>query len=303
MENEHQAQSPAEVEAETRALRLSVVLYAFVFVLKLGAYFHSGVMALLAEGLHTLSDVFVSGFLLLAARWSRKKPDQVHMFGYGRAQYVGALVAAVLFISFTCLELCREAIPRIVSHGPENHQNLPVAMGVLVASMAIAAAPLVSLLRAKKKGAAAKAQLMELVNDQLGLLAALVGTALVLAGFPLADPIASLVVAAIIGTNGIGLFRENLSFLVGRAPDAAVLVRIEEAARSIEAVKDVHELRAQYLGPDAIYAVLHIRIPRGTPIEDADEIAKEVSKRIRAATAVTDVTVHVDPERAVVAAA
>jgi cation diffusion facilitator family transporter len=170
-------------------------------------------------------------------------------------------------------------------------------MGVLVASMLIAAAPLVSLLRQKTRGAAAKAQLLELINDQLGLLAALAGTALVLAGFPLADPIASLVVATIIGVNGVNLFRENLSFLVGRSPDPEMMARIEAAARGVEAVKDVHELRAQYLGPDAVLAVLHINIPRGTPIEDADDIAKEVSRRIRAETPCTDVTVHVDPVR------
>lgn len=291
------APTSADHEAEIRALKLSVVLYGVVFALKLAAYFYSGVMALLAEGLHTLSDVFVSSFLLLAARWSRRAPDQQHQFGYGRAQYVGALVAAVLFISFTCLELFREAVPRLLHHGPEDHKNVPLAMGVLVASMLIAAAPLISLLRQKTRGAAAKAQLMELINDQLGLLAALVGTGLVLAGFPLADPIASLVVAMIIGANGVGLFRENFSYLVGRSPDPEVMSRIEAAARSVDAVKDVHELRAEFLGPDAVLAVLHINIPRGTPIEDADEIAKEVSRRIRAATPCSDVTVHVDPVR------
>jgi cation diffusion facilitator family transporter len=294
---DREAPARADHEGEIRALKLSVALYALVFGLKLAAYFYSGVMALLAEGLHTLSDVFVSAFLLLAARWSRRAPDQQHQFGYGRAQYVGALVAAVLFISFTCLELFREAVPRLLHHGAEDHKNVHLAMGVLVASMLIAAAPLIALLRQKTRGAAAKAQLMELVNDQLGLLAALAGTALVLAGFPLADPIASLVVATIIGVNGVNLFRENLSYLVGRSPEPEMMSRIEAAARSVDAVKDVHELRAQFLGPDAVLAVLHINIPRGTSIEDADEIAKEVSRRIRAETPCSDVTVHVDPVR------
>jgi len=49
----------------------------------------------------------------VAAIWSRKEADEVHMFGYGRAQNVAALVAAILFISFTSFELYKEAIHRL----------------------------------------------------------------------------------------------------------------------------------------------------------------------------------------------
>ena len=77
------------------------LLTLLMFALKLGAYFVTGVMVLLAEALHTLSDIFVSGVLLVALVWSQQKVDDVHMFGHGRAQNVAALVAATLFISFT----------------------------------------------------------------------------------------------------------------------------------------------------------------------------------------------------------
>ena len=81
------------------------------------------------------------------------------------------------------------------------------------------------------RGAAVKAQLAEFFNDQLGLLAALIGTLLVVAGTPLADPIASIIVATIIAINAIGLFKDNLSSLLGRSPDAEYLSRIEQLVR------------------------------------------------------------------------
>jgi divalent metal cation (Fe/Co/Zn/Cd) transporter len=58
----------------------------------------------MAETLHTLSDIFC---LRLPRRrhYSRKAADRVHMFGYGRAQNVAALTAAILFISFTSYKL------------------------------------------------------------------------------------------------------------------------------------------------------------------------------------------------------
>lgn len=282
---------------EMASLRLSVVVYVVVFALKIAAYLHTGVMALLAEGLHTLSDIFVSAFLLLAAHWSRKKADEVHMFGYGRAQYVGAIVAATLFISFTSIELCREAVPRLLEHHEAQHANLSVAIGVLALSMLVAAAPLVSLLRQKRRGAAAKAMLMELVNDELGLLAALLGTLFVLWGYPIADPISALVVAAIIGINGASLFRENLSYLVGRTPGAETMQQLEQSIRAVDGVRDLHRLRAQLIGPDSIHAEVHINVARGISIEEADEIGKRVTRRVADEIGCSQLAIHIDPER------
>src|SRR5512136_2835813 len=130
---------------DIKSIRTTLILYGVIFVMKLVAYFMSGVMALLAEALHTLADIFVSGFLLIAARYSRREADRAHMFGYGRAQNVAALVAATLFISFTCFELYREAIPHLLRPEPVAYQNLPLAIGVVIVSMFIAAIPLINL--------------------------------------------------------------------------------------------------------------------------------------------------------------
>jgi cation diffusion facilitator family transporter len=279
---------------DIRSLRLSLGVYLLVFAMKLIVYFMSGVMALFAEALHTLSDIFISGFLLVATIWSRKEADEVHMFGYGRAQNVAALVAATLFISFTSFKLYEEAIPRLFRSEEANYQNLPLALGVIVVSMLIAAAPLVKLLRQKERGAAAKAQLMELVNDELGLLAALVGTLFVVWGQPLADPIAAIVVATVIAVNAIGLFRENLCFLLGRSPGPEFLAKVESLARSVEGVLGVHGLRAEYVGPDTVHAGMHIEVRRGLPIEEADRIAEEVRERVHVETGCRYCVIHVD---------
>lgn len=285
-----------EADRELRTLKISVALYVLVLALKIGAYYVTGVMALLAEGLHTLSDIFVSGFLLVALWWSRKKPDEIHRFGYGRAQYVGALVAAVLFISFTSFELYKESIPRLFAREASTHQNIAIAIGVLALSMLLAAAPMVSLLRQKKRGAAAKAQLFELINDQLGLAAALVGTVFVSFGFAIADPIASIVVATIIGVNGVGLFRENLSYLIGRTPPSDYLAKAEERARAVEGVHNVHGMRAQMIGPEAVHVELHVEVDGTLRVDAADRIAHGVADAIHALTPNEDVvSVHVDP--------
>ena len=283
---------------ELRALELTLGVYVLVFALKLVVYLMTGVMALLAEALHTLSDVFVSGFLIVATIWSRKAADQDHMFGHSRAQNVAALVAATLFISFTSFKLYEEAIPRLFRAEDATYKNLPLALGVIVVSMVIAAAPLVTLLRQKQHGAAAKAQLMELINDELGLLAAFIGTLFVLWDQPIGDPLAAIVVATIIAINAIGLFRENTSFLLGRSPGPQYLANMERLIRSVPGVLGVHDLRAEYIGPEAIHAGMHIEVRRGTPIEEADRIAHEAEERVHAGTPSGFCVIHVDPVEA-----
>ncbi len=280
---------------DTRSLRLTLAVYVVVFAMKLTAYFMSGVIVLLAEAFHTLADIFVSGFLLIAAIWSRKGADANHMFGYGRAQNIAALVAATLFISFTSLRLYEEAIPRLFSTEQATYQNLPLAVAVVTASMILAAAPLVGLIRQKERGAAAKAQLMELINDELGLLAALAGTLFILWGYPLADPIAAIVVATIIAVNAVGLFRDNVSFLLGRSPGPEFMSRVEELALSVPGVVGIHDLRAEYVGPETVHTGMHIEVGRGLSVEEADRSSREVHKKVHKAVGCSYCVIHVDP--------
>lgn len=280
---------------EDRALKTALAVYLVIFALKLGVYFASGVMALFAEALHTLSDIFVSAFLLIAAIYSRRKADQQHMFGYGRAQNVAALVAAVLFISFTSFKLVEESLPRLFSPQAADFRNLPLAIGVLVLSMLLAVIPLVKLARQKERGPAAKAQLLESINDELGLAAALAGTLFVAMGVPIADPIASLLVAGIIAYNGVKLFRENMSYLLGRSPGEAALEEIRQTALAVPGVLAVRELRAEYIGPETLHAGMRLVVAPGTTIEAANVIAEQARQRIHQATPAGYCEIQVEP--------
>ncbi len=285
-------------QEDIRSLQLTLGLYGIIFAMKLIVYMLSGIIALLAEALHTLSDIFIATFLLIAACYSRRAADRVHMFGYGRAQNIAALVAATLFISFTSFELYREAVGRLLVHESASFQNVGLAIGVLFFSMLIAAAPLVKLLRQKSRGAAAKAQLLELINDELGLLAALIGTMLVLAGKPIGDPLAAIIIATIIAVNAVGLFRENMSILIGKAPPAEFIARVENTARLVPGVTGIHGVRAEYIGPDVIHADIHIEVSSTLTVVEAHNIAKQVDALMEPLLGNGICEVHVDPKLA-----
>lgn len=281
-----------------RGLVLALLIYLVVFAHKLGAYFATGVIVLLAETLHTLSDIFISAFRLVALLWSLRKADEVHMFGYGRAQNVAALVAATLFISFTSYRVFEESILRLFRPEEPEYGHLWLALTVILVSMVVAAVPLVALLRQNQRGASARAQFMELFNDQLGLLAALAATFFIWWRLPLGDPVSAMVVAAIIAFDTIGLFRDNLSFPLGRSPGPEFLSRVEQAARSVEGVLGVRELRAEYVGPDFVHAGLHLVVPRDLSVEDAHRIADTVRARVHEETDGRYCLIQVEPAAA-----
>jgi len=282
-------------DKEIRSLYMTVGIYAIIVIIKLIAYFSTHVMAILAESFHTLSDLFISGFLLVAILWSRKAADKDHMFGHGRAQNVAALLAATLFLSFTSYKLYEEAIPKLFHPASSTHENLPIAIGVLVLSMIIAAAPLVSLVRQRTLGAAAKAQMIELINDELGVLAALVGTIFIAVGYPLADPIATIIVATIIAINAIGVFRDNLGLVLGKSPDPAYIQKVRQIAESTEGVLGVVGPWAEYIGPDSIHVDLQIKVSSGISIDAANAIARSVRQRIQTEMNCLYCSVHPEP--------
>lgn len=275
-------------------LRLALGGYSVLFLLKLLTYFATGIGVMYAEALHSLADMLISGFLLVAALWSRKPADQNYRYGYGRAQNVAALVAATIFISFTALEAFRESINKLLSGARSEYSNVALGLAVTLLAIVISVLPMISIWRSKEKGAAATAQFTESINDEIALFAALIGIVLIANGMPLADGIASLVVAAVIGVNAGFLWWQNAQNLIGRSPEVDFYRRVEETAKSVEGVVGVHDMRAEMIGGE-VHLDMHIAVSRGMPIEEADRISEQVEGELGKRIAHAYCTIHTEP--------
>jgi len=285
-----------EHATETRGIKIALLGYLILVVLQLATYVLTNILVLLAQALEMLSDVLISTFLLLSAFWSRKPADELHMFGHGRAQNVAALVSATILISFMSLETFREAIPKLFQ-APEasEFQNIILALIVILVGMFVVAIPTIDILRVKVRGASVKAQLVALLKDEVSYVAALIAVVLVAQGYYLADPITSIFVATVIAMSGLYLFKDNVHYLVGRAPSRQFMEKVESTANSVVGVLGVHDLKAEYVGPNVVHTGFHVEVARGTPIEEADRIAEEVRERVSRETGCQHCVIHVDP--------
>ncbi len=285
-----------EHSTETRGVKVALVAYSLLVALQLAAYVLTNILVLLAQALEMLSDVLISSFLLLSAYWSRKPADEFHMFGHGRSQNVAALVSATLLITFMSYQTLQEAITKLLQPIEVGEfQNATLAIAVILIGMFVIAVPTIDILRVKTRGASVKAQLVSLLKDEVSYIAALIAVLLVARGYSLADPLASMFVGAVIAAGGLYLFKDNVHYLVGRSPGGEFVQKVELAARSVNGVLGVHNLRAEYVGPDVIQASFRIEVAKGTLIEDADRISHEVDEKVSREANCQYCVIHVDP--------
>jgi len=279
----------------TRGIKIALIGYLILVVLQLAVYFLTNILVVLAQALEMLSDVLISTFLLLSTFWSRKPADEFHMFGHGRAQNVAALVSATILISFMSLETFREAVPKFFQLGAVEFHSTNLALIVILVGMFVIAVPTIDILRVKMRGASVKAQLIALLKDEVSYVAALIAVVLVAQGYYLADSLASMFVATVIALSGLYLFKDNVHYLLGRAPSKQFMEKVESTAKSVKGVLGVHDLKAEYIGPNIVHAGLHIEVLKGTPIEEADRIAEDVKEKVSRETCCQHCVIHVDP--------
>ncbi|RZN37191.1 MAG: hypothetical protein EFT35_06775 [Methanophagales archaeon ANME-1-THS] len=123
----------------------------------------------------------------------------------------------------------------------------------------------------------------------------MIAVILVARGYYLADPFTSVILATIIALSGVYLFKGNVHYLVGKAPRREFMEKVEIKAKSVKGVLGVHDLIAEYGGPNIVHTGFHIEVAKGTPIEEADRIAEEVKERVSRETGCQHCVIHVDP--------
>ncbi len=283
-----------KADREIRMVRLTFITYVVLTALQVGAFLITDVLVLLAQSLDRASDILISLFFLISLYISRRPADPLHAFGHTRVQNVAALIVSSVLILFISIEIFRGAIPRLFDPSLVDTNDLGIAMAVTVFSMVVIAVPTIFLLRNKAPGLS-RAQLFNLLLDEFSCGVSVVAIALIALGYPIADPIASIVVGMAIFVTGIVLLRENIAILIGSSPDEDFKRRLEEAAMSVNGVKGIHGIRAEYVGPETIHADLHIEIHPDTRVVEADQIAQAVRKKIMETTECQYCEVHSDP--------
>lgn len=289
-----------EKQFEKEAMKVSTVsivvnVLLSLFKLLAGVIAHSG--AMISDAIHSASDVFSTIIVMVGIHLAGRKSDKEHPYGHERMECVAAIVLATV-LAVTGLGIGWSAIQSIAKESA----GVVVVPGVLAL---VAAA--VSILtkegmywytrfHAKRiDSSALMADAWHHRSDALSSIGALVGIAASRMGYPLMDPLASLVICVFIEKAALDIFKDSINKMVDKACDEDTEQAIRECASKQEGVVRVDMLKTRVFG-NKIYVDIEIGADGNETLREAHAVAEEVHNRIENEfPKVKHIMVHVNP--------
>jgi cation diffusion facilitator family transporter len=262
---------------------------------KIGLGWLAGSQALVADGVHSLSDLMSDAAVLWALGHSHLPPDDEHPFGHGRFETMATLVVATM-LGVAAAGILLDAGLRLID--PAESAPGALALWAAAASIMLKEA-LYHYTRAvgRRTGSAMMiANAWHHRSDALSSVVALAGIGASMGGLILADAVAAAIIALMLAHIGWKLGRPALAELVDAAPDGDTIARIRAEIRAVPGVQDVHDLRLRRSG-GALRGDGHVTFDGALTLSEAHRLTEAARTRVRAAVPeLADILLHAEPE-------
>jgi cation diffusion facilitator family transporter len=274
---------------------LGLVVNVFLSVIKIVVGFFAASLALIADGLHSFSDVATDAAVLLGVHLGSRQPDEGHPYGHGRAETFSAgLIALVLiFVGGAMIYYATMAIAR-------DEVTTPRLAVLMAAILSIASKEW--LYRVTRKvavqshSAALYANAWHHRSDALSSVAVVTGFILLELGFGHGDQVAAIVVGFMIILVGVRVISDSLRELTEGAVDADTIEHIKDIINANSSIRQWHKLRSRTVGRE-VFLDLHILVDPDLNIAAAHEIAESLEKALNEQiTRPVNITVHIEPD-------
>ncbi|NPV52966.1 MAG: cation transporter [Firmicutes bacterium] len=266
-------------------------IFLAAFKVFLGVSLNS--IALLADAVHTASDVLTSVVVLVGFRAARMPADKEHPFGHGRVEPIATLIIAIL-LAVVGLEFASTSVRRFFGTeavgGSLLIASVLAATGVAKEWMARFSVALGRKINSGVLIADAWHHRSDAVATVLVAIA-IVATAL---GYPRLDAVFGLLVSALVIYTAYDIGMSAASTLIGERPSPELVDRIGAIACRVKGVKSMHKVSVHDYGGGQKVVSLHIQVDGSLPVTESHEIAERVEDAISSQiNAIT--TVHIEP--------
>ena len=249
---------------------------------------------LIADGIHSLSDLVADFVVLFASHHAQKDADEDHPYGHQRFETAASMVLGLLLLAVG-VGMLWSAARKL--EAPETIQTVHV-MALWVAGGALVAKELLfryMLAVAKRvKSSMLVANAWHARSDAASSLVVGIGIVGNLAGYPILDPIAALIVGFMVAKMGWGFTWDALHDLMDRAVDDEEVQAIRQTLMDTPGVSDVHDVRTRKMG-DMIVVDAHIEVDAMITVEAGHDIAVLARQRVLQRHRVLNLMTHVDP--------
>lgn len=283
-----------EAHAKRRTALISVAAACVLVAAKLATGLATGSLAFLAEAAHSATDLVAALLTLFAVRVAVRPPDQEHHYGHGKAEHLAALGESA-FLLLVSVFIGAESLKRLIGDGGDHVDAAWWAFAVLALVIALDASRLLASHRAARRysSPALAANALHFGSDLAGSLAVLIGLVFVAVGYPNADAIAALFVAALVVIAALRLARQSVDVLMDTASHEAEEL-ILDALDTVDPPPDIRRVRVRHAA-GRYFVDLVIGVASDVGLTQGHAIADLVEERVQEALGAADVVVHVEP--------
>jgi len=290
----HTAQERTSAAARSTWVSVGVNLVLSVLQVVVGIQARS--QALIADGLHSFSDLVADFVVLFANHHAAKAPDQEHPYGHQRFETAASLMLGLLLLGVG-VGMVWSAVVKVQNPGALQPVHV-VALWVALATLVLKELLFRYLLRVAKrvKSSMLVANAWHARSDAASSLVVAIGIAGNLAGYTILDAIAALIVGLMVARTGWQFGWSALHDLMDSAADADEVQAIEKTLRDTPGVRGVHDVRTRKMG-DMVVVDVHLEVQATLSVEEGHAIAVNARARVLQRHRVLDVMTHVDPWR------
>ncbi|MDO5541229.1 MAG: cation diffusion facilitator family transporter [Eubacteriales bacterium] len=277
------------------AVSIFVNLTLSVFKLLAGLLAASG--AMISDAVHSASDVFSTFVVIIGVKISNKKSDEDHEYGHERLECIAAIILSIILL-LTGIGIGISGLEKILAG---NYEELQIP-GILALVAAILSIVIKEWMFWYTKAAAEKINSGALLadawhhrSDSLSSIGAFVGILGARLGFPILDPIASVVICLFIGKAAYDIFKDAVDKLVDKSCDEETEKAMEKCVMSQEGVARLDSLQTRLFGAK-IYVDIEIAADGNKTLYETHTIAEQVHDSIeKEFPMVKHCMVHVNP--------
>ncbi len=252
--------------------------------------------ALIADGIHSLSDLASDAVVLVAARHGSRDADAEHPYGHARVE-TAFTVGLGVFLIAVAAGIGYDAGSRLFAPSELLRPDV-LALAVALLSIVAKEALYHYTVRAARRSRSnlLRANAWHHRSDAVSSVVVAVGIGGTMVGLPYLDAVAAVIVALMIAKIGWDLSWQSLRELIDTGLDAERVAAVKRAILAVDGVQALHMLRSRRMGPDALVDV-HILVDPRVSVSEGHQISETVRARLmRQFDEINDVLVHIDPE-------
>ena len=280
-----------------RVSAVSITINILLAAVKFAAGLIGHSAAMISDAVHSASDVFSTIIVIIGVRIAGRKADSGHPYGHERFESVASIILAFM-LAVTGAAIGVSGI-REIAAGSYDTLTVPGQMALYAALLSIIVKEGMywyTRINAKRIGSdALMADAWHHRSDALSSIGSFVGIFFARLGYPVMDPVASVVICVFIIKAAVDIFRKAVGSMVDQACSQEQQDRIREAILSVDGVLGVDLLRTRIFG-SRVYVDVEIREDGDITLREAHQVAEEVHHRIeKEFPDVKHCMVHVNP--------